>query len=162
MTYLRRIKKTKTWRRMCCRLGFILTIPPYLPMAAWMGLVGWTSIADGGVAPDALREVLWPPLVWCWTMFVALGGLTTTIGALWHRSAVESAGLASLIWGVSLWGITLAVVGSGGSLVLALCLVLMCGLRLLALAKAREAKREAVVALDNRTRRGKWTMLPPS
>ena len=140
---LRLLHRLKWWRALVPR------VPPYLPVAVWLSFMGWESVGSKGIAPDALRELLPAWLVWCWTFGIALGGLGAVLGALTCRTRLESGALALLSWGIGLWGVSVVVVGPDDRdpLVLMVCLLAMCALRLETLARAREAKRRAAATV---------------
>src|SRR5690348_8128603 len=93
------------------RLWRALAESPWLPITAYLGLVGVLGIASGaGVAPRSLDVTLPDWLVMAWTVGIAVGGLAATAGCLWSRTRVESAGLALLAYGAALYGAVVSAV----------------------------------------------------
>jgi len=116
---------------------------PWLPVATYLGVVALLSLASGGVAPPAMTHALPAWLVLMWTVALAVGGLLSTVGVLSERTRVESAGLVLLTYGAGLYGLVLAVAlwpHSLATILVAVTICAMCGIRLRVLALARHAQ----------------------
>lgn len=135
------------------RLWRALAEAPYLPIVAYLAVVGIGGIVSGGgIAPGAVRDVLPYWLVMAWTVAVAAGGALATIGALAERSRVESAGLAFLAAGAVVYGLTIPTAAwpEGATVITVSAAVLsMCLIRMRVLALARHAQEVATTLADD-------------
>lgn len=129
------------------RLWRGLAEAPYLPIAAYLALVGAAGLASGGgIAPSSVRDTLPHWLVLAWTLAVTAGGALATVGALVERTRVESAGLGFLAAGAVVYGlvVTLAAWPGGATVIAVSAAVLsMCLIRMRVLALARHAQEVA-------------------
>lgn len=117
------------------------------PIAIWFGVIGWIGIVSGrGITPTTLEDALPLWLVQAWTVGLALGGTLTAIGKLRQRDRLESAGLALLGYGATLYGGVLAVAaGLGGVTAAAAMLAIAagCAIRLRVLTLSHRARTVA-------------------
>lgn len=136
---MRRRPPSALWRN--------LAEAPWLPITAYLGLVGIIGIASGvGVAPRSIDATLPDWLVMAWTVGIAAGGIAATVGCLWSRTRVESAGMALLAYGAGLYGVVVAVAAWPHSLIIiavSVAVLSMCAIRLRVLSLARRAQRRA-------------------
>lgn len=135
-------------RRQPGRLWRTLAEAPYLPIVAYLGLVGIVGIVTGaGVAPHPLRALLPTWLVMAWTVGIAAGGTLATLGAfLRNGTRAESAGLGLLAYGAALYGAVVASVAWPHALTViavSVAVLSMCLIRLRVLSLARRAQRRA-------------------
>lgn len=117
---------------------------PHLPIPVYLAVIGIIGAISGrGIAPDTLVESLPFWLVHSWTLAIAIGGLFATGGCVTQRTRVESAGLALLLAGIGLYGAVIIPATSGAGVAAILALGSVCGIRMLVLSRAREARQGA-------------------
>lgn len=136
-----------------------MTIPPerrsssltaYVPLVCYLALIAVIGLLTGtGIAPDTLQVALPWWLVQIWTVSIAFGGISCTVGAASKATSLESAGLLLLAWGAFLYGSVIAVVGypySFGAAAVSAAVILTCVIRLRELAHIRRQAREHKLA----------------
>lgn len=120
---------------------------PHLPIALYLGLLGFVAILGGGFVPDSLELTLPTWLVQTWTFGIAFGGVAGSVGLLAEHNRLEALGMVMMTYGASLYGVVVVVVAWPiGLATFTTCFAVasMCLIRLHILALARKAHRRAI------------------
>jgi len=129
----------------CRRFWENFTTVPYLPIAAWVAFIGWTSLLSGGIRPEG-GHTLPEWLLMAWTLAFAIGGTLAVWGGSTARTRAESSGLALLTTGLVFYGVVVLSTGVHdpvGTALSVTAFTAMCLIRMRILSRARKAQEAA-------------------
>lgn len=124
-----------------------ITALPYMPVSAYLALVGLLRLGHGGLVPDegTFHHVAPHLLIFTWTFAIVIGGFASVFGSLFGATRTESSGLVLLLFGATFYGlgVTYEVGPEFSTISVSIAIVLMCFFRMRILTKARRAQKKA-------------------
>lgn len=139
------LSRREGWSRLQRRIA---ETPFEFPIAGALALNGFAGIVSGqGIVPRTIDLSLPLWLIQMWTIALTLGGVLTVLGRLTPYDRLESAGLALLGYGATLYALVLLFTGGFPATLLSaftfLAVTAGCGVRMRVLATSRKARRVA-------------------